>query len=84
MSQKLRTDAYRITLIACEETGVIGVGESTVPYIVDFLKKLSIEEEDILSFANGTVKLGIKFENWNTKRDFIHPFLSGLTSLSIF
>src|ERR1700737_2024401 len=54
-----------ITLIESPEIGTVGVGEATIPPIIDLLRFLSINEEDFVRHTNATYKLGIKFSDWN-------------------
>lgn len=63
-----------VTIVRSKEIGVVGVGESTTPIIVDFLKYLEIDLYDFFKNSNATIKLGIKFINWN-KESFYHGFL---------
>lgn len=81
--QMFPKDFYNITVIASEEIWTIGVGESSVPYVVNFLKSLWLQESEILSHCNGTIKTWVLFKGWNRDNTFIHPFTSGLSSLFI-
>lgn len=53
-----------ITLIESSDIPVIGVGESTLPAMVDFMKALGLEEKDWLPNCNGTYKSAISFKNF--------------------
>jgi len=53
-----------ITLIESSDIPVIGVGESTLPAMVDFMKDLGLEEKDWLPACNGTYKSAISFRNF--------------------
>ena len=61
-----------ITLIESEEIGTVGVGEATIPTLVTFHRLLEINEQEFLAATNGTIKLGISFENW---RDIGHRYI---------
>lgn len=64
-----------ITLIESSEIGTIGVGEATVPTLISFHRLLGIDEQEFMSASNGSIKLGISFENWREKgHKYIHPF----------
>lgn len=58
------TDA-KITLIDSPEVATIGVGEATIPPLVEFIRFLGISEQEFVSKTQATFKLAIKFINWN-------------------
>ena len=53
-----------ITLVESEEIGTVGVGEATIPTLVTFHRLLDINEQEFMAAVQGTIKLGISFENW--------------------
>ena len=55
-----------ITVIESPDIGSIGVGEATIPPIIDLLRFLSIDEADFVRCTEATYKLGIKFVDWKT------------------
>ena len=61
---KLIGNRLNITLVESEQIGTIGVGEATVPTFLTLHRLLKIDEADFLSKVQGTIKLGISFENW--------------------
>jgi len=64
-----------ITLIESDEIGTIGVGEATIPTMLSFHSVLDIDEQEFMKAVNGSVKLGISFENWLERGDkYIHSF----------
>lgn len=64
-----------IILIESEQIGTVGVGEATIPPIRRFNKMLGINEFDFLAKCNGTMKLGIQFENWLKEgHKYFHQF----------
>ncbi|MEH6826930.1 tryptophan halogenase family protein [Parasphingorhabdus sp.] len=68
-------DKVEIILVESEQIGTVGVGEATIPPIVDFNRLLEIDESEMLSAIQGTFKLGIQFVNWGKLGDsYIHPF----------
>jgi tryptophan 7-halogenase len=64
-----------ITIIESPDIGIIGVGEATIPPIIDVLKFLSIDEGDFVRHTQATYKLGIKFNDWRAVGvSYWHPF----------
>lgn len=64
-----------ITLIESEEIGTVGVGEATIPPILNFLNYLGIQEQEFMAFTEATYKLGIKFQDWKALgAEYWHPF----------
>ena len=64
-----------VTVIESPQIGPIGVGEATIPPIIDLLRFLSINEADFVRHTNATYKLGIKFHDWKaTGHSYWHPF----------
>lgn len=73
-----------VTVIASEEIGILGAGEGTTPHFVTFLNRLGISTSDIVKHANGTIKNGIKFDNWKGENDtYFHGFWE-LVDLNVF
>jgi tryptophan halogenase len=65
-----------IRLVESEEIGIVGVGESTVPYMKTFNSQvLGIQEADFVAQTQGTFKLGIQFNDWGRIGDsYVHGF----------
>jgi tryptophan halogenase len=64
-----------ITVIESPDIGTVGVGEATIPPIIDLLRYLSINEGDFVKHTLSTYKLGIKFTDWSRiGRSHWHPF----------
>ena len=65
----------RIVLVESEAIGTVGVGEATIPPILEFNHQLGIEESDFLRETNATFKLGIEFTGWVDGSDrYFHQF----------
>jgi tryptophan 7-halogenase len=64
---------YNVCWIYPADNEPIGVGEGTVPQVTEFLKDLGITFKDIINDVGGSLKLGIKFENF-VMEDYFHPF----------
>ena len=75
LSRMLSPKSIEITLVESEQIGTVGVGEATIPDILNFNAMLGIPETEFLKATNGTFKLGIEFVNWGKKGDkYFHPF----------
>jgi tryptophan 7-halogenase len=75
LARALPGTGITVTVIESPEIGTIGVGEATIPPIIDLLRFLSINEGDFVRHTNATYKLGIKFYDWKeTGHTYWHPF----------
>ena len=64
-----------VTLVESPTISTVGVGEATIPNIVDFNRNLGIDEVELIKATQATFKLGIEFEDWYKKGErFFHPF----------
>ncbi len=64
-----------ITLIESSNLPIVGVGEATIPAILDFLHFLGVAEHDFMAATQGTYKLGIVFQDWlREPHRYWHPF----------
>jgi tryptophan halogenase len=73
-----------VTLIQSSEIGIIGVGEATTPTILSYLNDVRIDYRDVVKNTNGSIKNGIKFDNWNgDKKSYYHPFSDRLVNFEI-
>ena len=65
----------RIRLIESAQVGPIGVGEATIPPIMDYIRQLGIDENELVREIKATFKLGIGYRDWTRVGDsYFHPF----------
>jgi tryptophan halogenase len=85
LSSALRGSNAKITVIESPDIETIGVGESTVPSIMDFIKACQIDLKEFIQATSATFKLGIRFDDWLAKetdtkdelsnnKSYFHPF----------
>lgn len=66
---------HQVTLVESETIGTIGVGEATIPTILDFISFLKIDVGEFVRRSNATMKLAIKFRDWSKLgAEYWHPF----------
>lgn len=68
-----------VVLIESPDVPIIGVGEGTLPAMVEFLKQIGVDEIDFFRECNASFKYGVRFEGWNLNEQgmpnsFTHPF----------
>jgi tryptophan 7-halogenase len=74
-SQYFRNLPVNITLIESSDIGTVGVGEATIPTILDFTRELGIDDFELMRATQATCKLGIEFKDWyKIGSSFFHPF----------
>lgn len=64
-----------LKLIESDAIPTVGVGEATIPPIINLHRVLELSEKEFVSRVNGTFKLGISFENWHdVGKNYVHSF----------
>ena len=72
---KLLGKTLNVRLVESEEIGTVGVGEATIPTLMTLHRLLKIDEAAFLKATQGTIKLGIQFENWQKEaHQYFHSF----------
>lgn len=72
---KMLGKVINITLVESDDIGIVGVGEATIPPMINFNAALGIDEKAFLRETKGTIKLGIEFENWGKPGErYMHAF----------
>ena len=67
--------AFDITLVESEEIGILGAGEGTVPHFLELIDFLRIPVSALVRECSATIKIGIKFSNWNGDgTSYFHDF----------
>jgi tryptophan halogenase len=64
-----------ITVVESSAIGSVGVGEATVPAILEYFREIGIDAYEVMRATQGTIKLGIEFDGWaGPDQLFFHPF----------
>ncbi len=75
LSKSLAGMGVELRLIESAQIDPVGVGEATLPPIVDFIRQLGIDEGDLVREIKATYKLGIGYRDWTRAGHFyFHPF----------
>lgn len=75
LARALKNTQCEIELVESPHTPTIGVGEATIPSIMDVLEYLNIPAPHFITQTNATFKLGIKFVDWHTMGEsYWHQF----------
>ena len=75
LSSVLDLRQVSVTLVESEEIGTVGVGEATIPDMINFNRFIGVSEQEFLAETDGTFKLGIDFRDWGRIGDsYFHPF----------
>jgi tryptophan halogenase len=75
LAKFLKSLRVRIRLIESEQIGTVGVGEATIPPIMEYIRALGIDENDLVSKIKATFKMAIEFKDWTRiGHSYMHPF----------
>lgn len=75
LSTALRGSNIQITVVESPDIATIGVGESTVPSMMDFVQACQINLKEFIQATSASFKLGIRFDDWSTPGEsYFHPF----------
>ena len=75
LSRLLPKNEVELTLVESDEIGIIGVGEATIPDMLQFNLFLGIAEAELMRATQATFKLGIEFVDWSGDGSrYFHPF----------
>ncbi len=65
----------RVTVVESARVAPIGVGEATIPAILDWIANMGIQEDEFVRRTGATYKLAIRFDNWiRPEHRYWHPF----------
>jgi len=64
-----------IKLVESDVIGIIGVGESTIPHIRNYVALAGVDQLKMISESKATFKLGIQFVDWGAPgENYVHGF----------
>jgi len=72
-----------VTVVASEEIGILGAGESTTPMFIDFLDIVKIPFYELIKNCGATIKTAAKFTGWDKNFTYYYNSFSGEEELAI-
>lgn len=73
----------KVTVVASEEIGILGAGESTTPMLIDFLDIVKIPFYEMIQNCGATIKVAAKFSNWDKEGGYYYNSFSAEKEISI-
>ena len=75
ISRTIQHHFCEIHVVESSEIGIVGVGEATIPPIVQMNELLGIDEDEFIRKTQATFKLAIQFVDWmGPGTRYFHPF----------
>lgn len=75
LMKRVLGNSVDLELVESDDIGIIGVGEATIPPILNFNTVLGLDEAEFLRETKASIKLAIRFENWRKIGDrYYHTF----------
>lgn len=75
LAAHIRPGLCQVELVESGDMPTIGVGESTIPPVVQLINSLGIDEQEFIRETQACYKLGIKFVDWRAKcESYFHPY----------
>lgn len=75
LAAHIKPGLCHIELVESDDIQAIGVGESTIPPVVQLINSLGINEQEFIRETQACYKLGIKFVDWRAKhQSYFHPY----------
>jgi tryptophan halogenase len=75
LNRYMRRMNGKVVLVESPTLGTIGVGEATIPSLVNFVRQLNLDEKEFMRRCSATFKLAIKFDGWGgNESSYWHSF----------
>lgn len=75
LAAQKRYPEHSVTVIESKEIGILGAGEASTTSLIGFLKYLDIPIEELIKETKSTIKVAIKFNNFNKEDEsYYHEF----------